>query len=81
MKMRLYSHVSALACMDGLECGDPRRQLRLVVDWTVDLLFGRDTSELGQLGHPPVLEMKRRAAEGGRFEPAERTEASGAGPH
>ena len=35
-----------------------KRQLRLVVDWTVDLLFGRDTSELGQLGHPPVLEMK-----------------------
>jgi NADH dehydrogenase len=34
-----------------------KRQLRLVVDWTVDLVFGRDTSELGQLGHPPVLEM------------------------
>jgi NADH dehydrogenase len=34
-----------------------KRQLRLVVDWTVDLLFGRDTSELGQLGHPPELEM------------------------
>jgi NADH:ubiquinone reductase (H+-translocating) len=34
-----------------------KRQLRLVVDWTVDLLFGRDASELGQLGHPPVLEM------------------------
>ena len=33
-----------------------KRQLRLVVDWTVDLLFGRDTSELGQLGHPPALE-------------------------
>jgi NADH:ubiquinone reductase (H+-translocating) len=33
-----------------------KRQLRLVVDWTVDLLFGRDASELGQLGHPPVLE-------------------------
>src|SRR3954470_16400878 len=32
-----------------------KRQLRLVVDWTVDLAFGRDTSELGQLGHPPVL--------------------------
>jgi NADH dehydrogenase len=34
-----------------------KRQLRLVVDWTVDLLFGRDTSELGQLGHPPELEL------------------------
>jgi len=41
-----------LAMMPGA-----KRQLRLVVDWTVDLLFGRDTSELGQLGHPPVLEM------------------------
>ncbi len=33
-----------------------RRKLRLVVDWTVALLFDRDTAELGQLGHPPVLE-------------------------
>src|SRR5262245_11629813 len=41
-----------LAQMPGL-----KRQIRLVVDWTVDLLFGRDTSELGQLGHPPELEM------------------------
>ena len=39
-----------------------KRQLRLVVDWTVDLLFGRDTSELGQLGHPPELEMPSEAA-------------------
>jgi NADH dehydrogenase len=40
-----------LLMMPGL-----KRQLRLVVDWTVDLAFGRDTSELGQLGHPPVLD-------------------------
>ena len=40
-----------LAMMPGL-----KRQLRLVTDWTVDLLFGRDASELGQLGHPPELE-------------------------
>jgi NADH:quinone reductase (non-electrogenic) len=33
-----------------------KRQLRLVTDWTVDLLFGRDASELGQLGHPPPLD-------------------------
>jgi NADH dehydrogenase len=33
-----------------------RRKLRLVVDWTVALLFDRDTAELGQLGHPPELE-------------------------
>jgi NADH:ubiquinone reductase (H+-translocating) len=41
-----------LAMMPGI-----KRQIRLVVDWTVDLAFGRDTSELGQLGHPPELEM------------------------
>ena len=33
-----------------------KRKLRLMSDWTVDLLFGRDTSELGQLGHPPLLD-------------------------
>ena len=33
-----------------------KRKLRLVVDWTVSLIFSRDTSELGQLGHPPVLD-------------------------
>jgi hypothetical protein len=26
-----------------------------VTDWTVGLLFGRDSSELGQLGHPARL--------------------------
>jgi NADH:ubiquinone reductase (H+-translocating) len=40
-----------LAMMPGT-----KRKLRLVVDWTVQLFFGRDTSELGQLGHPPRLE-------------------------
>jgi NADH:ubiquinone reductase (H+-translocating) len=40
-----------LAMMPGI-----KRQIRLVVDWTVDLAFGRDTSELGRLGHPPELE-------------------------
>jgi NADH dehydrogenase len=33
-----------------------KRRMRLVTDWTVGLLFGRDSSELGQLGHPPRLE-------------------------
>ena len=33
-----------------------RRRGRLVADWTVGLLFGRDSAELGQLGHPPELE-------------------------
>jgi succinate dehydrogenase/fumarate reductase flavoprotein subunit len=41
-----------LAMMPGI-----KRQIRLVVDWTVDLAFGRDTSDLGQLGHPPELEL------------------------
>jgi NADH dehydrogenase len=31
------------------------RRLRLMTDWTVGLLFGRSSSELGQLGHPPSL--------------------------
>jgi NADH dehydrogenase len=31
------------------------RRLRLVVDWTVGLFFGRASAELGQLGHPPSL--------------------------
>jgi hypothetical protein len=31
------------------------RKLRLIADWTVDLIFGRDPAELGQLGHPPSL--------------------------
>jgi NADH dehydrogenase len=32
------------------------RKLRLVVDWTVGLFFGRGSAELGQLGHPQALE-------------------------
>ena len=32
------------------------RKLRLIVDWTVGLFFGRASAELGQLGHPPPLE-------------------------
>jgi NADH dehydrogenase len=31
------------------------RRLRLMADWTVGLLFGRASAELGQLGHPPPL--------------------------
>jgi NADH dehydrogenase len=31
------------------------RRVRLIVDWTVALLFGRAAAELGQLGHPPSL--------------------------
>ncbi len=32
-----------------------KRRLRLLVDWNVGLLFGRDASELGRLGHPAGL--------------------------
>ncbi|GAC1524075.1 MAG: NAD(P)/FAD-dependent oxidoreductase [Thermoleophilaceae bacterium] len=39
-----------LAMMPGTS-----RRLRLMADWSVGLLFGRDSSELGQLGHPPDL--------------------------
>ena len=40
-----------LAMMPGT-----KRKLRLLTDWNVQLLFGRDGSELGRLGHPPRLE-------------------------
>lgn len=39
-----------LAMMPGT-----KRKLRLLVDWNVGLFFGRDTSELGRLGHPGPL--------------------------
>jgi NADH dehydrogenase len=39
-----------LAMMPGLA-----RQVRLAVDWTVGLFFGRASAELGQLGHPVPL--------------------------
>ena len=32
------------------------RRLRLITDWTVGLMFGRASAELGQLGHPPSLD-------------------------
>jgi len=32
------------------------RKVRLVVDWTVGLFFGRASAELGQLGHPQALD-------------------------
>ena len=39
-----------LAMMPGA-----KRKTRLVTDWTVSLLFGRDSSELGQLGRSATL--------------------------
>ena len=35
-----------------------KRRVRLVTDWTVGLLFGRDASDLGRLGHPGRLEVE-----------------------
>jgi NADH dehydrogenase len=40
------------------------RRARLVTDWTVGLLFGRDSAELGQLGHPPPLGIGERGGGG-----------------
>ena len=45
-----------LAMMPGLA-----RQVRLAADWTVGLLFGRASAELGQLGHPEALERAARS--------------------
>jgi NADH:quinone reductase (non-electrogenic) len=42
------------------------RRLRLVVDWTVGLFFGRASAELGQLGHPPPLHGGDPVGEGDR---------------
>ncbi len=46
-----------LAMMPGL-----KRRVRLLVDWNVQLIFGRDASELGGLGHPPRLAEETSAA-------------------
>src|SRR4051794_31552815 len=32
-----------------------RRKARLLVDWNVQVIFGRDASELGRLGHPALV--------------------------
>ena len=40
-----------LAMMPGL-----RRKARLLTDWNVQLAFGRDASELGNLGRVPQLD-------------------------
>ena len=50
-----------MAAMPGI-----KRRLRLIVDWTVALLFSRDASELGQIGHPPGLggELEEQSAGG-----------------
>jgi NADH dehydrogenase len=39
------------------------RKLRLLTDWTVGMLFGRDSSELGQIGRARSLSQEMEAAE------------------
>jgi NADH:ubiquinone reductase (H+-translocating) len=73
-----FARTYHLAMMPGL-----KRQLRLMSDWTVDLLFGRDASELGQLGHPPVLGAggDERAGEAARgSDPLSRSDSRGLTP-
>jgi NADH dehydrogenase len=41
-----------LAWLPGLD-----RKSRLIADWSVEFLFPRDLAEMGQLGHPPRLEL------------------------
>jgi len=49
-----------LALMPGAS-----RRARLVTDWTTGLLFGRDSAELGQLGHPAGLDGEPEEATAG----------------
>jgi NADH:ubiquinone reductase (H+-translocating) len=44
------------------------RRLRLIVDWTVGLFFGRASADLGQLGHPPRLSEELEGHTAGRTE-------------
>lgn len=41
-----------LAWLPGLD-----RKSRLIADWSVEILFPRDLAEMGQVGHPPRLEL------------------------
>jgi NADH dehydrogenase len=60
-----------LAMMPGLA-----RKTRLLIDWNIGLFFGRDTSELGQLGHATGLPPAEDARAGGEAEHAPAPEAS-----
>ena len=42
------------------------RKSRLIADWSVEILFPRDLAEMGQLGHPPRLELLAAAEPGPR---------------
>jgi NADH dehydrogenase len=62
-----------LALMPGVG-----RRARLVTDWTVGLVFGRDSAELGRLGHPPELEPHSSGSEA-EPDPASRRTSTPAG--
>jgi NADH dehydrogenase len=47
-----------------------KRRLRLLIDWNIQLLFGRDASELGRLGHPERLSDQTAGGEPAREEVA-----------
>lgn len=53
----LLARTYHLLMMPGL-----KRKARLLVDWNLQILFGRDLSELGSLGHPPSLAEVERAS-------------------
>lgn len=51
-----------------------KRRARLLVDWNLQLLFGRDASELGGVGHPSRLDA---ASEGGTAPEPEHNDGGG----
>ena len=55
-----------------------KRRLRLLIDWNIQLLFGRDTSELGGLGRAPALGVDPTSA--GTPSGSESAPANGATP-
>jgi NADH:ubiquinone reductase (H+-translocating) len=58
-----------------------RRRARLMADWTIGLMFGRDSAELGQLGHPPGLDTAENSEATARSAAdAERAASPSAGP-
>jgi NADH:ubiquinone reductase (H+-translocating) len=56
----LLARTYHLAMMPGLG-----RRARLLVDWNIGLLFGRDTAELGRLGGSPTLAAELDGADAG----------------
>jgi NADH dehydrogenase len=49
-----------LAWLPGID-----RKSRLIADWSVEILFPRDLAEMGQLGHPPRLELPTQPMDNG----------------